>query len=54
MDILNILISIIYYILIGYIVLLIIYNLVKSKNWKEEILYIIILIPFILRLFRLK
>lgn len=54
MDILNIFISIIYYILIGYIAILVIYNVVKSKDWKDEILYIIILIPFILRLFRLK
>ncbi len=54
MEILNILISIIYYAFIGYIALLLIYNLVKSKNWKEEILYIVILIPFLLRLLRLK
>ena len=54
MEILNSLISIIYYVFIGYISLVVIYNLVKSENWKEEILYIIILIPFLLRLFRLK
>ncbi len=47
-------ISILYYLLTGYIVLLIIWNLVKSKKWQEEILYIIILMPFLLRLFRLK
>jgi hypothetical protein len=54
MNTLNIFISVIYYTLVGYIALLLIYNLIKSKNWKEEILYIVILIPFILRLFRLK
>lgn len=47
-------ISILYYLLTGYIALLIIWNLVKSKKWQEEILYIIILMPFILRLLRLK
>jgi hypothetical protein len=47
-------ISILYYLLTGYIALLIIWNLVKSKKWQEEILYIIILMPFLLRLFRLK
>ncbi len=47
-------ISILYYLLTGYIALLIIWSLVKSKKWQEEILYIIILMPFILRLFRLK
>jgi hypothetical protein len=54
MDLLNNIISIVYYILVGYIAIILIYNLAKSKNWKDEILYIIILIPFLLRLFRLK
>lgn len=47
-------ITILYYLLTGYIVLLIIWNLLKSKKWQDEILYIIILLPFLLRLFRLK
>jgi len=47
-------ISILYYLLTGYIAILIIWNLFKSKKWQEEILYIIILMPFLLRLFRLK
>jgi hypothetical protein len=46
--------TILYYILTAYIVFLIIWNLLKSKKWQEEILYIIILMPFLLRLFRLK
>jgi hypothetical protein len=47
-------ITILYYLLIAYIAFLIIRNLLKSKKWEEEILYIIILMPFLLRLFRLK
>jgi len=46
--------TILYYILTAYIALLIVWNLLKSKKWQEEILYIIILMPFLLRLFRLK
>ena len=46
--------TILYYILTAYIVFLIIWNLLKSKKWQEEILYIIILMPFLLRLLRLK
>ena len=46
--------TILYYILTGFIVFLIIWNLLKSKKWQEEILYIIILMPFLLRLLRLK
>lgn len=47
-------ISILYYLLTAYIIFLIIWNLIKSKKWQEEILYIIILMPFLLRLLRLK
>jgi len=27
---------------------------VRSRDWKEEVLYVIVLVPFLLRLFRLK
>ena len=47
-------ITILYYLLTAFIAALIVWNLVKSKKWQDEILYIIILIPFLLRLFRLK
>ena len=47
-------ITILYCLLTGYIAFLIIWNLLKSKKWQDEILYIIILLPFLLRLFRLK
>jgi hypothetical protein len=54
MEILNNIISVAYYILVGFIVIMIIYNLIKSKDWKEEILYVVILVPFLLRLLFLK
>jgi ABC-type spermidine/putrescine transport system permease subunit I len=47
-------ITILYYLLTAYIAFLIIWNLVRRKKWQEEILYIIILMPFLLRLLRLK
>lgn len=47
-------ITILYYILAGYIALLIVWNLIKSKKWQDELLYVLILMPFILRLLRLK
>lgn len=47
-------VTILYYALTGFIAFLIIWNLLKSKKWQEEILYVIILMPFLLRLFRLK
>lgn len=54
MEILSNIISVAYFILVGFIIILIIYNMIKSKDWKEEILYIVILLPFLLRLFFLK
>lgn len=53
-EILTPVISVLYYALIAFIVVLIIYNMIKTKDWKKEIVYIIILIPFLLRLFMLK
>jgi len=47
-------ITIIYYIFIAYISIVMIYNLIKSRSWEKELLYIIVLIPFLLRLLRLK
>ena len=47
-------ITVLYYLLTGYIVFLMVWNLLKSKKWQEEVLYIIVLMPFVLRLFRLK
>jgi uncharacterized membrane protein len=43
-----------YYLLIAYIAVLIVWNLLKSRKWQDELLYVIILMPFILRLLRLK
>jgi len=50
----TVIITIIYYLLTAFIALLMIWNLLKSKKWQEELLYIIALLPFLLRLFRLK
>jgi len=54
MGVLTTIISVIYYAFIAFISGLIIYNLVKTKDWKKEIIYIVILLPFLLRLFFLK
>lgn len=43
-----------YYALIAFIVVLIVYNMIRTRDWKKEIIYVIILIPFLLRLFMLK
>jgi len=47
-------VTILYYILSAYVAFIILWNLIKSKKWQDELLYIIILIPFILRVLRLK
>ena len=54
MGILMNIITIIYYLLIAYTSVILIINLLKSKNGGREILYIVVLVPFLLRLFRLK
>jgi hypothetical protein len=48
------LVSFLYYLLVAYVVVLLVWNFVRSRKWDEELLYVIVLIPFLLRLFRLK
>jgi hypothetical protein len=45
---------IIYNIFAVFIVLLCVWNFHKSKNFQEEILYVILAVPFILRVFHIK
>lgn len=54
MAILQTLITALYYGLIAYVAVILIWNFSKTRRWEQEVLYIIVLIPFLLRLFRLK
>ena len=47
-------ISVLYYMLVAYVAILMVWNLIRSKKWQEEALYVIVLMPFLLRLLRLK
>jgi len=47
-------VSLFYYLLVAYVAALLVWNFIRSREWGEELLYIIVLIPFLLRLFRLK
>ena len=47
-------ITFLYYVLTAFVAVLILYNLIKSRKWQDELLYVIILMPFLLRLLRLK
>ncbi len=47
-------VTILYLGLAAYAAFFLVYNFVKAKKWEEEALYIIVLIPFLLRLLGLK
>jgi hypothetical protein len=47
-------VTILYYLLTAYIAVVLMGNFIRRKKWQEEVLYIIVLIPFLLRLLRLK
>ena len=47
-------ITILYYLLVAFVVFLMGWNLLKSRKWQEEVLYVIVILPFLLRLLRLK
>ena len=48
------LITLLYYVMVAGVSALLVVNLVRSRKWEEEVLYVIVLLPFLLRLFRLK
>ena len=50
----DMIITILYYLLVAFVVVLMVWNLIKSRKWQEEVLYVIVLLPFLLRLLRLK
>ena len=54
MVLIQTLVSVLYYLMVAYVVVLLVWNFARSKKWEEELLYVIVLVPFLLRLFRLK
>lgn len=54
MTIVQTFVTVLYYLLVAYVVVLLVWNFARSRKWDEELLYIIVLVPFLLRLFRLK
>ncbi len=47
-------ISVLYDVLVAFVAGLLIWNFIRSKEWKEEVLLIIVVVPFLLRFFGLK
>ena len=54
MAMLQTIVTLLYYALVAFVSVMLIWNLIRSRDWKEEVLYVIVLIPFLLRLFWLK
>jgi len=54
MALLQTLVTLLYYALVAFVSVMLVWNLIRSRDWKEEVLYVIVLVPFLLRLFRLK
>jgi uncharacterized protein YneF (UPF0154 family) len=50
----NTLVTILYYVMTAFIAVALVGNFIKRKKVQDEILYLIVLIPFLLRLLRLK
>jgi hypothetical protein len=48
------LITLLYYALVAYVAAMLIWNLLRARRWQDELLYVVVLLPFLLRLFRLK
>ncbi len=48
------LITLAYYCLVAWVSVLMVWNLIRAEKWEKEVLYIVVLLPFLLRLFLLK
>lgn len=47
-------ITVLYYALTAFVAVLLVWNFIDRKKWQEEVLYVIVLLPFVLRILRLK
>lgn len=47
-------VTVLYYALVAFVSVLLIVNLLKSRKWERDVLYVLVLLPFLLRLLRLK
>ena len=47
-------VTLLYYALVAFVSVVLVVNLLKSKKWERDVLYVLVLLPFLLRLFRLK
>lgn len=47
-------ITVLYYVLTAFVAVLLVWNFIDRKKWQEEVLYVIVLLPFVLRILRLK
>ncbi len=54
MVVVTLVVTLLYYVLVAFVSVVLVYNLLKSRQWEKDVLYILVLIPFLLRLFQLK
>jgi hypothetical protein len=47
-------VTFLYYLMVAFISALLVANLLRSRRWERDVLYVIVLLPFLLRLLRLK
>ncbi len=47
-------VTFLYYLMVAFISALLVSNLLRSRRWERDVLYVIVLLPFLLRLLRLK
>ena len=54
MVILQTVITVLYYLMVAFTVVLMVWNYIRTRDREKEVLYLIVLLPFLLRLLRLK
>jgi uncharacterized membrane protein len=47
-------VTLLYYALVAFVSVILVVNLLRSRKWERDALYVLVLLPFLLRLLRLK
>ncbi len=47
-------VTLLYYAMVALVSVLLVVNLLRSRKWERDVLYVLVLLPFLLRLLRLK
>ena len=52
--VMNTFVTLLYYVMAAYVAAMLLWNFARTRRWEQEVLYLLVAIPFLLRLLHLK